>query len=476
LQAGGKRKVTLYGRQLPEGRAGAVKAVDGTVLEELDVEIDVPERRPGRVEGQSMVSAFDVEGFSFRLASPSGPSNPMFFALSQAAPILEPLHAPGKDTPGAADGAGRFTAPATLAGHFYPGGDVDTWSFEAKKGEVWRLEVISQRLGLSTNPFLLVQKNGLDVAEAWGPDADAGGLFLPMPLNDPTLRFEAKEDAVYAVHVRDLSGSNRANPTGAYVLSVRKEAPDFRLVATVIPPPEITAQVISAPYSALLRAGGTFAARVFAARKDGFAGEIELSAEGLPEGVSCEPTRILAGKNDGYVIFTAQEKPQPFIGPVRIVGKALIEGQPVSHQARCAVTRWPTANVNTTPVEDYLVQDFVLGVVTGEVAPLALTPKSESVREVAVGGKLEVALKVERRGEFKEALKLKTAGALGVEQVKEVEVDAKADSAKVVLDTAALKLPVGRHTVYFTALSKGKFRGKDVTTTFFSSPFAFEIK
>lgn len=517
LQAGGKRKVTLYGRQLPKGRPGVVKALDGVVLEELEIEIDVPDRPPGRVEGLALVSGFDVDGFSFRLPSPAGPSNPLFFMLSPSTPILEPLSfsltppvgtgtltavapvgtgtltvavapvaaALGKGTlaakatsvgTGTLGGETRFVAPALLSGHFYPRGNVDGWSFEAKKGEVWRVEVISQRLGLPTNPFLLVQKNGLDVAEGWGPDVDPGGTFLPMPLNDPTLRFEAKEDGVHVIRVRDLSGNNVSNPSAAYVILVRKEAPDFRLVATTIPPPEITAQVISAPYSALLRAGGTFAVRVFAARKDGFVGDIELSAEGLPLGVSCEPTRILAGKNDGYVILSAQEKLPAFTGAIRIVGKANVGGQAVSRQARCAVTRWASANVTTAPVEDYLVQDLILGVLPSEVSPIALTPKSEGAREVAAGGKLEVALKVERRGEFKEVLKLKTAGAPGVEQVKEVDVDAKADSAKVVLDTAALKLPVGRHTVYFTTLAKGKFRGKDLTTTFFSTPFTFEIK
>jgi len=122
------------------------------------------------------------------------------------------------------------------------------------------------------------------------------------------------------------------------------------------------------------------------------------------------------------------------------------------------------------------VQDFVLGLLPGEVSPLELTPESEAPREVAAGGKLEVPLNVVRRGEFKDVLKIKTAGVAGAEQLKETEVAAKDNGAKMVLDTAAMKLPAGRHTVYFTAMSKGKFRGKDVTTTFFSTPFAFEIK
>jgi hypothetical protein len=472
LEAGGKRRVTFYGRQLPQGRVGNIKSADGVALEELEVEVEVPASASHRADAPTRASGFDIDGFPFRLQSPGGPSNPVFFTLSATSPVVEPLVAGGT----ALGGEIQFGAPAVLAGHFYPKSDVDVWSFEAKKGDVWRFEVVSHRLGLGTNPFLWIQKKGVDAGEAWGPDVDLGGPFLPLPVNDPTLKFEAKEDGAYEVRVRDLSGVNVSNPAASYVLAVRRETPDFRLLASVLPPPEIAAQVISAPYAAVLRPGGTLAVRVLAARKDGFAGDIELVAAGLPAGVTCVPTRILAGKNEGYLVLSGQEKLEPFQGAIRVEGRAVIGGKEEVRQARCAVTRWASANVNTTPVEDYLVEDVVLGLLHGEPSPLELTPQSETPREVAVGGKLEVSLRVVRRGEFKDVLKLKTGGAQGVDQIKEVEVPAKADVAKVVLDTAAMKLPAGKHTVYFTTLTKGKFRGKDVTTTFFSTPLAFEVK
>lgn len=472
LQAGGRRKVTFYGRQLPGGHAGKIKSLDGVILEELELEVDAPERAQAQVEALSRASGFDVEGFSFRVPSPAGPSNPVFFALSSLPPVVEPLVAGGS----LAGKAVQFRAPAVLAGHYYPNNDVDTWSFEAKKGEVWRMEVVSHRLGLATNPFLWVQRNGVDLGEAWGPDADLGGVNLPLPVNDPTLKLEVKEDALHHVRVRDLSGVNSSNPAASYFIVVRRESPDFRLLASVQPPPEVPVQTTSAPYAATLRPGGTLAVRVIAARKDGFAGDIELSAADLPAGVSCVATRILAGKNEGYLILSGQEKLEAFQGAIRIEGRAMLGGSLEVREARCAVTRWASANVNTTPVEDYLVQNFVLGLLPGEVSPLEITPQSEAPREVALGGKLEVPITVVRRGEFKDVLKLKAAGVLGAELVKETEVPAKENGVKIVLDTAAMKLPAGKHTVYFTALAKGKFRGKDVTTTFFATPFAFEVK
>ncbi len=470
LQGGGRRKVTLYGRLLPQGRVSKMKGSDGRVLEETDVELDVPAQAPRGRDVLRVSGSGEVDSFKYRLASPAGLSNPVVFAIASQAPVLEqePNAAPGEAT--------KFSAPAVLGGRFYPAGDVDFWSFEGKKGDVWRFEVLSHRLGLPCNPFLLIQKDGKDVAEAWGADADAGGKLMPMPVNDPTARVELKEDGLYTVQVRDLSGAQVAAPSSAYALFVRKESPDFRLVAAVQQPPEVPVTQISTPRAAQLRAGGTLAVRVVVFRRDGFAGEIELCASGLPPGVTCVPTRVLPGKNEGYLLLAAEEKLEPFVGEVRIFGKADIAGAVRERDASAVTTRWLVPDSNVSPVESYLAQRFVLGVTPAELAPVQITPGENAPVEVKAGGKLEVPLKVVRRGEFKDALKLKAAGAPGVEAVKEIDVDAKSATATAVIDTAALKLPVGRHSVYFTVFTKGKFRGKDTGTTVFSSPVAFEVK
>lgn len=470
LQGGGRRKVTLYGRLLPQGKVSQMKGNDGRVLEELEVEVDVPTQAARGRDGLRVSGACEVESFKYRLQSPAGLSNPVVFAIASASPVLE------QEPNAALASATKFAAPAVLGGRFYPAGDVDVWSFEGKKGDVWRFEVLSHRLGLPTNPFLLIQKDGKDLAEAWGADTDAGGKLMPMPVNDPSARVELKEDGLYTAQVRDLSGVQQASPASAYALFVRKESADFRLAAAVQTPPEVPVTQISTPRAAQLRAGGTLAVRVLAFRRDGFSGDIELCASGLPPGVSCVPTRILAGKNEGYLLLAAEEKLEPFVGEVRIFGKAEIGGAAREHDASVVTTRWLVPDSNVSPVESYMAQRFVLGVTPAELAPVQITPGENAPSEVKAGGKLEVPLKVVRRGEFKDVLKLKAAGAPGVEAMKEIEVDAKSAAVTAVFDTAALKLPVGRYSVYFTAFTKGKFRGKDTGTTVFSSPVAFEVK
>src|SRR5262249_19009310 len=53
--------------------------------------------------------------------------------------------------------AQRIALPCDIAGSFFPAGDVDLFEFEAKKGDVWWVEVASERLGLATNPAVVVQ-------------------------------------------------------------------------------------------------------------------------------------------------------------------------------------------------------------------------------------------------------------------------------------------------------------------------------
>ena len=139
-----------------------------------------------------------------------------------------------------------------MAGTFYPAADVDTYEFTAKKGEVWwGGRVASERLGLNTDPFVLVQqvkKAGdketlTDVAELYdiappmkvtsngysydGPPYDAGSP-------DVLGKFEAKEDGTYRLQVRDLFGGTRSDANNVYRLLVRQAAPDFALAGWAV--------------------------------------------------------------------------------------------------------------------------------------------------------------------------------------------------------------------------------------------------
>ncbi len=76
--------------------------------------------------------------------------------------------------------AQKITLPAQIAGRFFPAADVDLFEFEAKKGETWWVEVASERLGLPTDPFVMVQRRDARTRRGKaGGRGRAGGYSQP---------------------------------------------------------------------------------------------------------------------------------------------------------------------------------------------------------------------------------------------------------------------------------------------------------
>jgi hypothetical protein len=467
---GTKFAFTLYGRGLPGGKPANLRAGDGKPLEMLDVEIALPSvADAARDRHTRPLSAVD-DGFFFALKSPQGASNPVFIGFSSM-PLtreVEPNNKPGQ--------AQKITVPCEVAGQFFPSADVDCYAFDAKKGDVLWLEIISNGVGRTTSPFLLVQREGTDIKEVYASEADPGGKKFTTLSNDPASRFEAKEDGTFRVFVRDLFGATRSNPANTYRLAIRKETPDFRLVALVEPPPSKKDDRSAAPRGLLLRSGETVAVKVLALRRDGFNGAITLSAENLPDGVKCVPTRIEEGKTDGVLLLTAGEKAAKNFAAIRVLGKAKIGDKEFQSEAFAGSVVWGVADFNIDAVPSRLAAEFCIAVDGAEAAPLRIAAAEEKVWTAKAGEKLEIPLKITRSADFKEPLKLKAAGLAAVDAMKEMDADAKAATVTATLDTKALKLPAGEHTIHFTTQNKIKVRGKDAVVTFFSAPIRIAIQ
>jgi hypothetical protein len=472
VEPGKTNRLTLFGRGLQGGRPSSRKAADGGVLEELEVQVEVPAGAgTSGADGPVATAASGVRTFSYRYRSGSGVSNPLELAVVDG-PVLAVK--PAGATPSNAATAVGF--PGVASGLFEKGLQGVPFEFEAKKGDSVVAEVFSQRLGFgATNSYLRLSKDGTHLAEAYGPDLNVGGPRLNTLHNDATLRFEVKEDGRHTLFLSDLSGASRPALGAPYTVVLRRAQPGFALLAATEPPIEKADDRQILPRGAVLRAGGTAALRVLAFRRDGFDKEIVLSAEGLPSGVSCDTTRILAGKNEGVLILRTEPGSARNIAQVRVVGRG--DDGKIEATARGATARWVVPDYNTGAGEMRLTRGSgVVVATTNASAPLVLAPASEGAIQTEVGAKVEVALKVNRSADFKEVLKIKSAGFPGAETVKEVDADAKAEQVKVALDLAALKLPPGNHTAYFTTQSKAKVAGRDVTTTVYSSPVQLLVR
>ena len=98
--------------------------------------------------------------------------------------MLQPLLFYWNNTPPKRTIKQNLTVPCEIVGQFYPADDRDWYSFEAKKGDVYWIEIFSQRLGIPSDPFVLVQRvtkndKGVeqvsDIKELSDSDANFGG-------------------------------------------------------------------------------------------------------------------------------------------------------------------------------------------------------------------------------------------------------------------------------------------------------------
>lgn len=452
IERGAKSKVTLFGRNLSGGKISEFK-VDGHALEQLEMEIEAPSQATASFLARRPADAA-TEAFEYRLAGPDGSSNPILIGLATAKPILE-ASANDRGT-----NAMPIEIPCEIQGQFFPKRDVDWFQFEAKKGDVIAVEVFSQRLGLGTDPFLLVErvsKNDKgeetisDVQEAYDTDTNAGGTEFNTTTRDPALRLEVKENGMYRVQVRDLFGETLSDPRRVYRLAIHKEAPSFHLAAYwPAPPSQNKDSKEVSNWGAFLRRGDSQPIRVLALR-DHFGGDIELSAEGLPPGVTATPARIRAGVNDGVIILTSTLDAPAWTGPIRVVGKARIGEQELKRTARGGTIVWNVSDYNNEAVQSELTQELELSVSGAEAAPLAIVGKTV---EVVAGGKVSIPISIDRRSEFNGALKFKAL----TDPAKEFEVDGKATNATFEIELDRSKFPPGNYMFPVYASSPGKYR------------------
>ena len=465
---GTKAKFTLLGRNLPGSTPAKGLVVGGKPLEQLEVEIDVPGDALARQRlwtGRALLSsAAQVDGFEYQLKTPRGISNPVLLGFATAPVVLEvePNQKPGE--------AQKITPPCEVSGRFYPVGDEDVFTFEAKKGDAYTLELIASRLGQLSDPQIVVQKVTKDdkgaekvseVLELSDSPASIGGAEFNTASNDPGGRFEAKEDGTYRLRVRDLFNRSQPNARLTYRLSIRKEAPDFRLVAI----PEAN-EVKKAPADVIrwnpsLRRGETIPIKLLVLRRDGFKEDIQVSVDGLPKGVTAGDLRIPASSNVVNLLLAADDKATAWAGPVRIIGKAKVGDTELIREARGASITWDIAAdaATTDPVRTRLTRGGVVVAVSEvEAAPFSLVPENSKPFEAVVGSKLKVPFKVAHRGDFAADLKLKAYGAADADKLKELDVPGKATNVVWEVDLAQTKLAAGTHSIYLLGRAKGKFR------------------
>lgn len=371
--------------------------------------------------------------------------------------------------------AQKISLPCDIAGQFFPAADVDVFEFEAKKGEVWWVEVASERLGHPTDPAVVVQRvSGTGDAQKLTDVAEFSDIASPLrvssngytydgpPYNvgstDVLGKINIQEDGVHRLQLTDLFGGTRNDPRNRYRLVIRQSQPDFALAGWGLhfELRNGDRNAVSKPIA--LRRGGTVALEVLAVRRDGFDGEIELEMTGLPEGVTAQGLKIPAGKSRGMMLVTAHENAPSSVTSAQFIGKATIDGKPISRSCQLASMAWPILDAWNDIPSPRLLMDVPISVGGIEATPVSIRAEKTDGYEVTAADKLTIPLILTKHSEFSgDTLSLKALGA-GFEGMKSFNVSLSADKAEAVLDLAALKVQPGDYVIAFYGSAVAKHR------------------
>ena len=303
-----------------------------------------------------------------------------------------------------ADAAQSVTVPCDVAGRIAKKSERHWYTFAAKKGEVWTLEVFAERIGSPVDAyFILTDDKGKVITEQDdGPDTLSPNQFYTKGDDPARYKFAVPADGTYKVMVSTREAAAQFGVRDQYVLRIAKENPDFRLAVMPLTP--------HLPDAGTLAKGGAAVFAVFVFRFDGFTDAIELSATNLPKGVTCPKQVIGTGQTRGTLVLVADKDAADWDGFVSILATA----GGLKHTARPFTVTWPIVGLqaNQPPPNSPMITRMDRGdgmalAVRGD-APFALTP-TETELTAKAGGKVEVTLKVTRNGAFKDAIQLFSA-------------------------------------------------------------------
>ncbi len=212
-----------------------------------------------------------------------------------------------------ADEAQQVLLPLIINGRIANPGDVDTFQFEGDAGAEVAVEVQARRLHSPLDSLLRLTAASGRVID-WNDDHEDPASGLLTHHADSCLLARLPEDGVYAVYLSDAQ--HQGGEAYAYRLRMSAPRPDFTLRAT--------------PSSINVRAGFFAPLKVYALRRDGFDGEIEVVLRDAPPGFALSGGRIPKGRDCVRMTVAAPRKPLGEPVELRLEGRATIDGQVMS--------------------------------------------------------------------------------------------------------------------------------------------------
>lgn len=231
------------------------------------------------------------------------PTNGVLFDLDDLPEVLE------KETAGEVPQSVEL--PAVLNGRIVQAGDEDAWTFAATKGQQWTFEVKASRLGSPLDGVLtLFDAEGQQIAQA---DDQSKGQ------TDPLLKAKIPADGNYVLKIQDRFPSRGGREFAYRIRCTRQETPGFKIA--------LPADAFTLTRDADLKI------KLDLTRSAGFKEPIELTFEGLPEGVTASGITVPKNKSKAQIVLKADDETPVSLHRVKLVGKAELDGTTLERTA-----------------------------------------------------------------------------------------------------------------------------------------------
>jgi hypothetical protein len=322
----------------------------------------------------------------------------------------------------------RLTLPVVLSGRFDRERDADWYEIEPPENGPYSFEVYCERIAGRADPYLVV----LDEKDGRVAELDDFGIrtnAFDGHLRDPSGTVNLTAKGKYRVLVQDRY--RRGGARYQYVLVIRKPVPDFY--------PAVIHHQNPGPGGTTVHRGGAAYLDVIIHNKEGFAGPVTITAEGLPKGLHVTPTTISGDR--GVVVLWADADAAEWVGPVKLVATGKRGEEAITREVRPYTRVWNSTDLNSSrPTRELVVA------VSRDPAPFALVPAVEQLA-VEAGKKAEVTVQCERLWpEFKVAVNLSALAFPGpVKLTAAIVAEGKTD-VNVTIDVQAGARP-GTYTL-----------------------------
>jgi hypothetical protein len=260
------------------------------------------------------------------------------------------------------------TLPIIVNGRIARSGQADVFRFQGRAGDEVVAEVQARRLGSPLDSLVrLTDASGKVLA--LNDDYPDKEFDLLTHQADSWLCAKLPADGTYYVYLTDAE--NAGSEAHVYRLRISAPQPDFGLLL--------------APSAINLPAGRPTPVWVYAVRKDGFDGDIEVALDGAPAGFALSGAIIPHGRESVRMTLTAPKMTIGKTTALRFVGRAQIAGATVTRPVVPADNEMQAfAYWHLVPAQE------LLATVTGNGGPAFVPPKA--IVKIPAGGETHIQI------------------------------------------------------------------------------------